>query len=130
MTGSFPCLCLPLQVSFHKYGDFFPGTGDVKDVGVKSGKNYSVNCPLREGMDDKSYKQVFQPVLQKVMDLFQPGAVVLQCGADSLTGDRLGCFNLTLKARPEFGARLRSSHVDPEGALPLDARYSNFPGGP
>ena len=21
----------------------------------------------------------------------------LQCGADSLTGDRLGCFNLTLK---------------------------------
>jgi hypothetical protein len=24
-------------------------------------------------------------------------AVVLQCGADSLTGDRLGCFNLTLE---------------------------------
>jgi len=90
-----------MTVSFHKYGDFFPGTGDVKDVGVKSGKNYSVNCPLREGMDDKSYKQVFQPVLQKVMDLFQPGAVVLQCGADSLTGDRLGCFNLTLKGHAE-----------------------------
>ena len=31
------------------------------------------------------------------MQVFQPGAMVLQCGADSLTGDRLGCFILTLK---------------------------------
>jgi histone deacetylase 1/2 len=31
------------------------------------------------------------------MEHFDPSAVVLQCGADSLTGDRLGCFNLTLK---------------------------------
>lgn len=30
------------------------------------------------------------------MDVYQPEAIVLQCGADSLTGDRLGCFNLTL----------------------------------
>lgn len=29
--------------------------------------------------------------------MYQPSAVVLQCGADSLSGDRLGCFNLTLK---------------------------------
>lgn len=34
--------------------------------------------------------------MSAVMDRFQPGAVVLQCGADSLAGDRLGCFNLTL----------------------------------
>jgi acetoin utilization deacetylase AcuC-like enzyme len=38
----------------------------VKDVGVRAGKHYSVNCPLREGMDDKAYRMVFQPVLQKV----------------------------------------------------------------
>ena len=28
---------------------------------------------------------------------FQPGAIVMCCGADSVTGDRLGCFNLTLR---------------------------------
>ena len=33
----------------------------------------------------------------QVMESYQPSAVVLQCGADSLSGDRLGCFNLTLK---------------------------------
>ena len=36
-------------------------------------------------------------VVTKVMETYQPSAVVLQCGADSLSGDRLGCFNLTLK---------------------------------
>ena len=35
------------------------------------------------------------------MEVYQPGAVVLQCGADSLTGDRLGCFNLSLKGHAE-----------------------------
>ena len=33
------------------------------------------------------------------MEIFDPGAVVLQCGADSLTGDRLGTFNVTLKGK-------------------------------
>merc|ERR1719162_2254217 len=31
------------------------------------------------------------------MESYQPSAVVLQCGADSLSGDRLGCFNVTVK---------------------------------
>ena len=35
--------------------------------------------------------------LPTVMETYQPSAIVLQCGADSLSGDRLGCFNLTLK---------------------------------
>jgi histone deacetylase 1/2 len=30
------------------------------------------------------------------MEFFRPGAVVLQMGADSLSGDKLGGFNLTL----------------------------------
>lgn len=33
------------------------------------------------------------------MEMYQPSAVVLQCGADSLSGDRLGCFNLTIKGK-------------------------------
>ena len=58
-----------MTVSFHKYGDyFFPGTGDFKDVGVKGGKYYSVNVPLRDGINDEAYKSVFVPVMQKVRE--------------------------------------------------------------
>jgi acetoin utilization deacetylase AcuC-like enzyme len=31
-----------------------------------SGKYYSVNVPLQEGIDDASYETVFKPVIEKV----------------------------------------------------------------
>lgn len=86
-----------MTVSFHKYGEYFPGTGDLRDIGAGKGKYYAVNFPLRDGIDDDSYESIFKPVMTKVMEMYQPSAVILQCGADSLSGDRLGCFNLTLK---------------------------------
>ena len=98
---AFYCTDRVMTCSFHKYGDFFPGTGAITDLGAKKGKYYSVNFPLKEGMDDASYQSVFEPVIEKIMEVYKPTAIVLQCGADSLTGDRLGCFNLTLKGHGE-----------------------------
>ncbi|EDV23400.1 uncharacterized protein TRIADDRAFT_64072 [Trichoplax adhaerens] len=86
-----------MTVSFHKYGEYFPGTGDIRDIGASKGKYYAVNFPLRDGVDDECYDQIFSPVISKVMEMYQPSVIVLQCGADSLAGDRLGCFNLSLK---------------------------------
>ena len=97
-----------MTLSFHKYGDFFPGTGAMSDVGHGRGKYYSVNVPLEDGIDDDAFLYIFKPIISKIMEIFNPGAVVLQCGADSLTGDRLGCFNVTLKGRVE---RVVVAHV-------------------
>lgn len=33
------------------------------------------------------------------MEWYRPAAVVLQCGGDSLSGDKLGCFNLSMKGK-------------------------------
>ncbi|PHH67337.1 hypothetical protein CDD81_102 [Ophiocordyceps australis] len=85
-----------MTVSFHKYGEYFPGTGELRDIGIGQGKHYSVNFPLRDGITDESYKSIFEPVIENVMKYYQPEAVVLQCGGDSLSGDRLGCFNLSM----------------------------------
>ncbi|RAR09322.1 histone deacetylase rpd3 [Stemphylium lycopersici] len=85
-----------MTVSFHKYGEYFPGTGELRDIGVGSGKNYSVNFPLRDGITDETYRNIFEPVIQAVMTYYGPEAIVLQCGGDSLSGDRLGCFNLSM----------------------------------
>lgn len=35
--------------------------------------------------------------MSSVMEHYQPSCIVLQCGADSLACDRLGCFNLSIK---------------------------------
>jgi len=98
-------------VSFHKYGDYFPGTGDIRDIGAGPGKYYSVNFPLKDGIDDEAYLSIFKPVIAKIMEVYRPGAIVLQCGADSLTGDRLGCFNLTIKGHAECVEFVKSYNV-------------------
>ncbi len=91
-----------MTLSFHKYGDgFFPGTGDLFECGEKTGKYYSVNVPLKDGIDDAGYAYVFKPILKACIEHYQPSAIVLQCGADSLGCDRLGCFNLSMKGHGE-----------------------------
>jgi histone deacetylase 1/2 len=40
---------------------------------------------------------VFFQVIQQVMESYDPAAVVLQCGTDSLAGDKLGCLNLSMR---------------------------------
>lgn len=93
-----------MTLSFHKYApaNFFPGTGGWKDQGpentVNPGAHHSLNVPLQDGIDDDQYISLFKDIVGDCVDHFQPSAIVLQCGADSLGGDRLGKFNLNIKA--------------------------------
>lgn len=100
-----------MTVSFHKYGDFFPGTGELKDIGAGKGRFYSVNVPLKDGMNDESYEQVFVPIVSKVMEVFQPSVIVMQCGSDSLNGDRLGPFNLTVRGHGKCVEFIRNKNI-------------------
>ncbi|CAE6459003.1 unnamed protein product [Rhizoctonia solani] len=81
--------------SIHKQVNFFPGTGDVHDRGYGPGKGYTANIPLMNGISDEQYASVFQPVIRHIIEWYRPGAIILQCGADSLSGDKLGVFNLS-----------------------------------
>jgi histone deacetylase 3 len=61
-----------MTVSLHKYGaNFFPGTGEFGEVGAMEGKNYSINVPLKEGIDDNCYQQLFRPIITAVMEYFR-----------------------------------------------------------
>lgn len=86
-----------MTCSFHKFKDYFPGTGHIDDVGKDNGLFHAVNFPLDEGLDDESFEMIFQPVISKIIENFRPDAILLQGGTDSLSGDRLGCFNLSVK---------------------------------
>eukprot|EP01114_Cavostelium_apophysatum_P024329 TRINITY_DN9485_c0_g1_i1.p1 TRINITY_DN9485_c0_g1~~TRINITY_DN9485_c0_g1_i1.p1 ORF type:complete len:429 (-),score=78.79 TRINITY_DN9485_c0_g1_i1:33-1319(-) len=101
-----------MTVSFHKFGDnFFPGTGDISEIGSSVGRYYSLNVPLNDGIDDSSYQSLFKPVIQATIETYQPAVIVLQCGADSLGYDRLGCFNLSLKGHGECVTFVKSFNL-------------------
>ncbi|CAG9812329.1 unnamed protein product [Chironomus riparius] len=91
-----------MTLSFHKYGEnFFPLSGSMYEIGIDSGRYYSINVPLKEGIDDQNYIHIFKSVMTYAMEFYRPTAIVLQCGADSIAGDRLGLFQLTLKGHGE-----------------------------
>ncbi|KAJ9142191.1 Histone deacetylase [Pleurostoma richardsiae] len=92
-----------MTVSFHKYDplNFFPGTGGLDDNGPKSehnpGAHHALNVPLQDGITDEQYEWLFKAVIGETVARFRPSAICLQCGADSLAGDRLGRFNLQVQ---------------------------------
>ena len=45
------------------------------------------------------------------MENFRPEAVVLQGGTDSLSGDRLGCFNLSVKGHASVAEYMKTFNV-------------------
>ncbi|KAF0894650.1 hypothetical protein E2562_001943 [Oryza meyeriana var. granulata] len=108
---------LVMTLSFHRYDTkgcrkwFFPGSGDVDEIGKDTGRYYSLNVPLDAGVGDDEYHKLFKPVVGKAMEVFQPEAIVLQCGADSLSGDRLGGMELSVRGHAECVSYLRSFNL-------------------
>ncbi|ORC89431.1 histone deacetylase 1 [Trypanosoma theileri] len=83
-------------LSLHKFGEsFFPGTGHPRDIGFGNGRHYTMNLAIWDGVDDFFYTVIFERALSSIVNRFKPDVVVVQCGADSLAGDRLGHFNLS-----------------------------------
>lgn len=82
--------------SIHKMEPgYFPGTGSQEDIGFGKGQYYTLNIPLKAGVTDGMFCHIFSTILPNLLSSFKPGAVVVQCGADCLTGDPLGGFNIT-----------------------------------
>lgn len=49
------------------FGKQIPIVLVVQDTGLGKGKHYAVNVPLRDGIDDDTYKNVFRPVSIQVI---------------------------------------------------------------
>jgi histone deacetylase 1/2 len=51
-----------MTVSFHKFGEYFPGTGTQEDRGRGKGTGYAINVPLKDGLNDDSFRSIYEPV--------------------------------------------------------------------
>ena len=110
---AFYCTDRVMTLSTHLYRPewFFPGTGSLTEIGEGQGRGYSVNVPLVEGCTDDDFMFMFKPILERIMDVFKPSAICLQCGADGLVGDRLGTFNMTVQGHAAAVEFVKSFNV-------------------
>ena len=50
-------------------------------------------------------------MIDKILEVFRPSAIVLQCGADSLSGDKLGGLNLTMHGHARCVQYVRAKRI-------------------
>lgn len=85
-----------LFVSTHRYGSFYPGTGDLNDIGKDKGEGFNVNIPLSlDRYGDGEYLLIFKKVILPILNEFQPQMIFVSAGFDAVKGDPLGGMNVT-----------------------------------
>lgn len=82
-----------INVDFHQRG-IFPGTGDTSEQGSGPAEGTKLNVPLKAGATDDDFLNKWVQAKQFIQQ-FSPEFIILQCGADSLSGDPLTWLNLT-----------------------------------
>lgn len=84
--------------SIHETGRYlFPGTGDVRERGIKEGHGYSFNLPIDAYTQDESYLQLYESALREIIEYFKPDVILTQNGADAHTFDPLSHLCTSMK---------------------------------
>jgi acetoin utilization deacetylase AcuC-like enzyme len=114
-----------LYVSTHQH-PFYPGTGDVDEVGEADGTGYTVNVPLGAGSDDTVYAAAFERVVLPVLEEYAPELLLVSAGFDAAAADPLAQMELTAAAFGRMASDLaRAAHRSASGrmALVLEGGY-------
>lgn len=83
-----------LYFSIHQF-PFFPGTGNLQEIGRNSGKGYTVNVPLARGADDKILAQAIYFLVKNLAAQYRPETILVSCGFDFYLKDPAAQMNAT-----------------------------------
>ncbi len=84
-----------LFFSTHQF-PYYPGTGDVDEVGSEIAYGTTVNVPFPAYVGDEGYLNAFQRLLEPVARGFQPELIILSAGFDAHWLDPLAGMNLSI----------------------------------
>jgi acetoin utilization deacetylase AcuC-like enzyme len=83
-----------LYISAHGFPGY-PGTGNLGEVGVGRGEGYTVNIPLGKGQIDRVFGRIIGSIVRPLAEAYRPQMMLVACGFDLYTHDRLGQMNVT-----------------------------------
>jgi acetoin utilization deacetylase AcuC-like enzyme len=115
-----------LYFSSHRY-PFYPGTGDVDEVGAGDGRGFTVNAPLHGGMGDGEIVPAFRDVLAPIAEEYAPELVLVSAGFDAHRLDPLGGMRVTAEGFAELTRIVREVARRTAGGklvLALEGGYS------
>jgi acetoin utilization deacetylase AcuC-like enzyme len=105
-----------LYLSMHQ-SPFYPGTGELEEVGEGEGRGFTANVPLPAGSGEDVYAAVYAGVFAPLLVEFSPGLILVSAGFDAQADDLLGGMALPSDAFGRFAAYV--AHLSREiGAAP------------
>jgi acetoin utilization deacetylase AcuC-like enzyme len=84
-----------LFFSTHQF-PYYPGSGDLREVGAGAGKGYTINVPLPAGVGDQGFTRVYSELLTAAAERFRPDLILVSAGYDAHWGDPLAGLRLSL----------------------------------
>ena len=94
-----------LFISTHQY-PLYPGTGAVTDTGTGAGIGYTINLPLPAYCGDANYARIFEEIVWKATERFQPQLILVSAGFDAHWTDPLAGMKLTLDGYAHLSSEL------------------------
>jgi len=91
--------------SIHRY-PFYPGTGAATEIGTGRGRGFTKNIPLEGGEGDAAFLGNTEDEIVRIIDDYQPNAILLSSGFDAHRLDPLGGMRVTEQAYGELTRRV------------------------
>jgi acetoin utilization protein AcuC len=83
----------------HEDGHFlYPGTGSELEIGTGEASGTKLNIPLGPRADDNDFIASFKRIESFVENTAKPELIILQCGADGISGDPITHLQYSSKA--------------------------------
>jgi acetoin utilization deacetylase AcuC-like enzyme len=112
-----------LYVSLHQF-PFYPGTGDVTELGAAEGTGYTVNVPLRAGATDATYLAAFDRIITPITEQYAPDVLLISAGFDAHRRDPLAQMSVTEDGYAQMTRRLLASiRTDTSVGVLLEGGY-------
>jgi acetoin utilization deacetylase AcuC-like enzyme len=114
-----------LYFSTHQF-PYYPGSGNLTQVGHGEGKGFTVNVPLWPGHGDTEFFQIFKQILSPIAGAFKPELILVSAGFDTYVDDPLGGMKVTPKgyaALTHLLIDLANTHCSGKLAMTLEGGY-------
>ena len=109
--------------STHQY-PFYPGTGAEEERGRGKGLGFTYNVPLPAGTGDKKYIEIYNNLLKKLVNSFEPDIILVSAGYDLHEDDPLTYLNVSTEGIGEIvKAILKSSNKEIPFIFILEGGY-------
>lgn len=83
-----------LFISSHRF-PFYPGTGELGEIGVGRGKGTTINLPIADRLETKFFEGLYSGIVLNMLKEFRPEMILVSAGFDGHEEDPMYGFRIS-----------------------------------